>query len=288
MHADARLALEALAATVPAAFRVAGRGPATSPATSSAKSAATSPVARAATGSDVCPDAGPEAGLAAGGVAGGAAGGIAGRSDRERNPRARTEAAVRDVLDRVRERLDAQDLKAEREMLAAVDAALPAGVPSFWDMTILAYWAWSGWPRRMESAQGAGGLGYALPAALGAAAAAGGPVLAVSGDGGAMYGLAELATLRQHDLDVTWLIVDDGGYGILREYMNASFGAATGTELARPDFAALARAFGVPATVTGPAELRRDLAAALAAPGPSVVVLPAVLRMFAPTHLRER
>ncbi|MGN9840438.1 thiamine pyrophosphate-binding protein [Nonomuraea sp. H19] len=194
-------------------------------------------------------------------------------------------SAVRDVLSRVAGRLGAQDLALERAVLAAVERALPGEALSFWDMTILAYWAWSAWPRPMESAQGAGGLGYALPAALGASAATGGPVLAVSGDGGAMYGLAELATLRQHHLDVTWLIVDDGGYGILREYMTGAFGAATGTELARPDFVVLAEAFGVPACRTTPEDLEGDLARALRAPGPSVVVLPAVLRMFAPTHL---
>ena len=99
-------------------------------------------------------------------------------------------------------------------------------------MTILAYWAWSAFdarrPNTMHSAQGAGGLGYGFPAALGAAAAdPTTPVLAVSGDGGAMYSIAELATARQYDLPLTWLIVDDGGYGILREYMTGAFGEAT-------------------------------------------------------------
>jgi acetolactate synthase-1/2/3 large subunit len=137
----------------------------------------------------------------------------------------------------------------------------------------------------MHTAQGAGGLGYGLPAALGVAAATGGPVLAVSGDGGAMYSIAELATAVQHQLDVTWLIVDDGGYGILREYLTGAFGQSTATELTRPDFAALAGAFGVPATVSTVDTVGDDLAAALRTPGPSVVVLPALLRMFAPTHL---
>ncbi|MER6003636.1 thiamine pyrophosphate-binding protein [Nonomuraea angiospora] len=211
--------------------------------------------------------------------------GAAGRPGAQSAAQSAVRSAVRDVLGRVAARLDAQDLALERSLLAAIDRALPEQALSFWDMTILAYWAWSAWPRPMESAQGAGGLGYALPAALGAAAATGGPVLAVSGDGGAMYGLAELATLHQHRLDVTWLIVDDGGYGILREYMTDAFGAATGTELARPDFAALAAAFGVPARRTTPEDLESDLARALRTPGPSVVVLPATLRMFAPTHL---
>ncbi|CAM5398633.1 thiamine pyrophosphate-binding protein [Streptomyces viridochromogenes] len=197
---------------------------------------------------------------------------------------------VREVLAKVAARIAAQDLTLEQEVLASVRRALPAGSPSFWDMTILAYWAWSAFdakgPNRMHSAQGAGGLGYGFPAALGAAAAdPTRPVLAVSGDGGALYSIAELATARQYGLDVTWLIVDDGGYGILREYMNDAFGEATATELTRPDYVALAESFGVLGVRTTPETLEADLAKALSEPGPSVVVLPAVLRMFAPTHL---
>ncbi|MGW6643865.1 thiamine pyrophosphate-binding protein [Streptomyces iakyrus] len=197
---------------------------------------------------------------------------------------------VRELLAKVADRIAAQELTLEQDVLASVRRALPAGSPSFWDMTILAYWAWSAFdakgPNHLHSAQGAGGLGYAFPAALGAAAAdPTRPVLAVSGDGGALYSIAELATARQYGLDVTWLIVDDGGYGILREYMNDAFGEATATELTRPDYVALAESFGVPGVRTTPENLEQDLAKALKAPGPSVVLLPAVLRMFAPTHL---
>jgi acetolactate synthase-1/2/3 large subunit len=199
---------------------------------------------------------------------------------------------VRQVLARVADRIAAQELTLEQQLLASIRRALPLEAPSFWDMTILAYWAWSAFdakgPNRMHSAQGAGGLGYGFPAALGAAVADPSvPVLAVSGDGGALYSVAELATARQYDLNVTWLIVDDGGYGILREYMTDAFGEpmATATELTRPDFVALAESFGVPGVRTTPSALADDLSKALASPGPSVVVLPAVLRMFAPTHL---
>ncbi|WP_330477738.1 thiamine pyrophosphate-binding protein [Streptomyces platensis] len=200
------------------------------------------------------------------------------------------EAAVAALLARVHDRIAGQQLDLEQRILASVRDALPDGAVSCWDMTILAYWAWSAFDPRctnaLHSAQGAGGLGYGYPAALGVAVAdPARPVLAVSGDGGAMYSIAELATARQYDLPVTWLIVDDGGYGILREYMTDAFGEATATELTRPDFVALAESFGVPAVRTSPERLRTDLAAALAAPGPSVVVLPARLRMFAPTHL---
>ncbi|MET9457151.1 thiamine pyrophosphate-binding protein [Streptomyces canus] len=208
------------------------------------------------------------------------------------SPREDADAAerVRTVLAKVSDRIASQELTLEQELLASVRRALPADSPSFWDMTILAYWAWSAFdakgPNHMHSAQGAGGLGYGFPAALGAAVAdPTRPVLAVSGDGGALYSIAELATARQYDLNVTWLIVDDGGYGILREYMTDAFGQATGTELTRPDYVALAESFGVPGVRTTPGDLADDLSKALGSPGPSVVVLPAVLRMFAPTHL---
>jgi acetolactate synthase-1/2/3 large subunit len=202
----------------------------------------------------------------------------------------RAEAAVAGLLQRIRDRIGKQRLDTEQRLLAGIRAALPPGTPSFWDMTILGYWAWSAWnpdDAPIHTAQGASGLGYGLPAALGAAAARNGPTLAVSGDGGAMYGIAELATAVQHGLDVTWLVVDDGGYGILREYLTGEFGQTHATELARPDFAALASSFGVPAIRSTVESLRADLAAALGTPGPSMVVLPAVLRMFEPTHLED-
>lgn len=197
---------------------------------------------------------------------------------------------VRLLLADIAARLATQDVALEQQLLSSIRAALPPRSPSFWDMTMLSYWAWSAFdakhPNTMHSAQGAGGLGYAFPAALGACLAEPGtPVLAVTGDGGAMYSLAELATAREHDLDVTWLIVDDGGYGILREYMTTAFSRTTGTELTRPDFVALAESFGIPASTTTPETLKDDLKKSLATPGPSVLLLPATLKMFAPTHV---
>ncbi|KNC20253.1 acetolactate synthase [Arthrobacter sp. RIT-PI-e] len=202
-------------------------------------------------------------------------------------------ALVAATLARVGARRDAQDLGPERALLEAIRDAVPDDLQTFWDMTIAAYWAWSCWDARegrFHSAQGAGGLGFGFPGALGGAvglASHGAParVLAVSGDGSAMYSIAELATARQHDVPVTWLIVDDGGYGILREYMVGAFGKATATELARPDFVALAESFGVPARRASPADLGEALAESLAMEGPNVVVVQMLVRLFAPTHL---
>ncbi|EMQ97830.1 thiamine pyrophosphate-binding protein [Paeniglutamicibacter gangotriensis] len=206
------------------------------------------------------------------------------------------EAVVAQTLDKVSARLDAQDLAKERTFMADIRAAVPDDMQTFWDMTISAYWAWSCWDAKggeFHSAQGAGGLGFGFPSAIGGALGlqvagktpAQARVLAVSGDGSAMYSIAELATAKQHNAPVTWLIVDDGGYGILREYMEGTFGKATATELARPDFVALAESFGIPARYAEPENVREALEESFAAEGPNVVVVQTLLKMFAPTHL---
>ncbi len=213
--------------------------------------------------------------------------------DRAREPGYDAVALVAETLARVGARLDAQDLAKERAFMQDIRDAVPSGMQTFWDMTISAYWAWSCWDARegqFHSAQGAGGLGFGFPGAIGGSIgleSRGLParVLSVSGDGSAMYSIAELATARQHDIPVTWLIVDDGGYGILREYMEGAFGKATATELARPDFVALAESFGVPARRVAPEDIGDALRESLAADGPNVVVVETLVRLFAPTHL---
>lgn len=206
------------------------------------------------------------------------------------------EDVVRETLAKVRARLDTQDLAKELTFMADIREAVPADMQTFWDMTISAYWGWSCWDAKdgqFHSAQGAGGLGFGFPAAIGGSvglattgrSGSAARVLAVSGDGSAMYSISELATAKQHNVPVTWLIVDDGGYGILREYMIDAFGKATATELARPDFVKLAEAFDVPATRVEPEGVGDALKAAFAAEGPNVVVVETLLKMFAPTHL---
>jgi acetolactate synthase-1/2/3 large subunit len=200
------------------------------------------------------------------------------------------EARVASVREALEARLAPQGRDRERGLLRTIRGALPADAAVAWDMTILGYWAWNafpaGAPRRFLSAQASGTLGYAWPAAIGAKAALPDtPVLAVVGDGGALYGLQELASARQAGLAAKLLIVDDGGYGILREYQRDAFGATFGVDLAQPDFAAVCRAFEVPVRESTPERLGEDLAWALAVDGPAAVVLPTTLEMFAPTHL---
>jgi acetolactate synthase-1/2/3 large subunit len=191
---------------------------------------------------------------------------------------------------RARERivngLAEQDRKLERGLLETIRAAVPPQTVTAWDMTILAYWAAAHFPvtepRRFLYPLGSGTLGYAWPGALGASAA-GSPTLAVVGDGGFLYGIQELATARQHGLDTVVLVVDDGGYGILREYQRDSFGETTAVDLVEPDFVAVAEAFGVPAERATPDELGEALERAFSHEGPALVHLPVLLRMWATT-----
>jgi acetolactate synthase-1/2/3 large subunit len=219
------------------------------------------------------------------GLVGDAAPTLAGLLDRL--PRRSSNGAARAAAARaaVRERLATEEPGPEHDLLRAIRAALPADAVDAWDSTILGYWGAAYFearvPGRFLYPLGSGTIGYALPAALGAAAALPGvPVLAVVGDGGIQYGLAELAAARQHALDVKLLLVDDGGYGILREYQDERFGRRTATDLDQPDFVAICAGFGVPVRPTRADALEQDLRWALAQRGPAALVLRAQLSCY--------
>lgn len=116
------------------------------------------------------------------------------------------------------------------------------------DMAVAGFWAAlyarQARPRRAHYPVGWGTLGYALPAAIGPASQ-GIATLAVCGDGGPMFALGELATYAQESLPITLLIVDDGGYGMLRFDQQAFGHPERGVDLLTPDWVALAAAFGI-------------------------------------------
>lgn len=205
------------------------------------------------------------------------------RSDKEAG--ARRVAAVRE---RIARGLAEQGRELELGLLRSIRRMLPAESAHAWDSTILAYIAAAQLPalrpRRFLYPLGSGTLGYAWPAALGAAAALPGtPALAVVGDGGFLYGLSELATARQYGLDATVLVVDDGAYGILRQYQRDAGFEPFAVDLVQPDFASVCESFGVPTRRSTPERLESDLAWGLATPGPAAVILEAVLEMPRPT-----
>lgn len=168
--------------------------------------------------------------------------------------------------------------------LDAVAAALPDDAVLVCDMCIPGYWL-GGFhappgPRRMLYPLGWGTLGCAFPQALGAALAGSGPAVSVSGDGGFLYASAELATAAQEGLPLTAVIVDDGGYAMLRYDQELRGDPHVGVDLLTPDFEAMAASFGVRAeTVEGlGADFGAALARHVARDGPSVLVARASLR----------
>jgi acetolactate synthase I/II/III large subunit len=184
------------------------------------------------------------------------------------------------VRDQVDVTLDGQSRRGERRLLRAIRDALPDGAVTAWDMTILGYWAAPDFPaltpRSFLHPLGSGTLGYAWPAAMGASVALPGThVLAVVGDGGSAYGVAELASAYQNQFQAKLLVVDDGKYGILAKYQRQSYGedAAFGVRLAQPDFLTVARAYSVPAQRTTVEGLEYDLSWLMAVDGPGMLVL---------------
>jgi acetolactate synthase-1/2/3 large subunit len=162
--------------------------------------------------------------------------------------------------------------------LDAIHFALPEESVLVADMCIPGYWL-AGFhtpaaPRRLQIPLGWGTLGYAFPAGLGAALADRGPAVAVAGDGGFLFACGELATLAQEQIPLTTVIVDDGGYGMLRYDQDVHGDERYGVDLHTPDFAALAASFGIRAeTVDGlEDEFGEALARHVEEPGPSVLV----------------
>jgi len=194
--------------------------------------------------------------------------------------RAADGSRVREVRTRTQQRLRVDAASGPAlDFLDAVDQAV-AGVDAtvVVDMAIPGYWYGGygrvGRPRGLQYPIGWGTLGYALPASLGAAAAREHPVLAICGDGGFMFAVGELAVLRQENLPVTVLVVDDGGYGMLRYDQDRAGDERRGVDLFRPDFVALTRSFDIPAAVLRDTDgLSAALADALSSGGPRLVVL---------------
>jgi benzoylformate decarboxylase len=122
-----------------------------------------------------------------------------------------------------------------------------------------------------------GGLGFALPGAVGASLALPGrPVVAVVGDGAAMYGVQALWSAAHLGLPVTYVIANNRGYRILKERLVSmrKSDRFVGMDLREPeiDFVQLAASMGVPARrVADPAELAPALREAFAAGAPRLV-----------------
>ena len=133
-------------------------------------------------------------------------------------------------------------------------------------------------PRQLLTSGGLGTMGFGLPAAIGAALARPATrVVCVTGDGSLLINVQELATLAETGADVTVLLLDNGHLGLVRQQQELFYARRFHASRFEhePDFAAIARGFGVPAVdLAGCGDPFEALDAALDMGGPSLVRVP--------------
>jgi acetolactate synthase I/II/III large subunit len=129
-------------------------------------------------------------------------------------------------------------------------------------------------PRTYVSEGYQGTLGFGFPSALGVKVAhPDKAVVSVTGDGGFMFAVQELATAAQEGIGLVTLLFNNNSYGNVLRDQRVSYGnRVIGATLKNPDFMALAKAFGVEGRrVNDPDGLRKALAEALKAEGPWLI-----------------
>ena len=118
---------------------------------------------------------------------------------------------------------------------------------------------------KTQLAPTAGSMGYGVPAGIAASITTGRTVLTMAGDGDFLMNGQELATAVQHGAKTIVVLLNNGMYGTIRMHQEREFpNHVSGSELANPDFAALARAYGYAGVrITRTTEFEPELVAAL-------------------------
>ena len=134
------------------------------------------------------------------------------------------------ILDLIRKTLpDALIVGDSTQLVYAGNTAFAASVPGGY----------------FNSATGFGTLGYGLPAAIGAALGSPGrPIVALVGDGGLQFTLAELASAAEARVPVIMILHDNSGYGEIKSYMQSLGITPLGVDILTPDLAGIAQASG--------------------------------------------
>jgi thiamine pyrophosphate-dependent acetolactate synthase large subunit-like protein len=119
-----------------------------------------------------------------------------------------------------------------------------------------------------------GSIGFGLPAAMGAWAATGSKVVAITGDGGFGQYLAETTTVVAHGMDIVHVVLDNAELGKISKEQRAAEYDVWQTGLVNPDFAAYAELCGARGIGVDRADqLDAALAEAFATTGPTVIAV---------------
>jgi acetolactate synthase-1/2/3 large subunit len=164
------------------------------------------------------------------------------------------------------------------DYLRAIRDVLPADGFFVDELSQVGFASWFAFPvyrpRTFISAGYQGTLGFGFPTALGVKTAF--PekaVLSITGDGGFMFSVQELATAVQYGINLVTVVFNNESYGNVRRDQKEVFsGRLIGADLLNPDFVKLAESFGVSARrVTSPDGLRPALEDALGASAPRLI-----------------
>jgi acetolactate synthase-1/2/3 large subunit len=176
---------------------------------------------------------------------------------------------------------------APQRVLAALEQALAPGDTLICDASLASGWGGVYFEQRRPGRQalfprGQAGLGYALPAAIGAATAtasaaakdlAPARTVVLAGDGALGYAVGELATVTELGLPITVVVLNNRSLGWIRWYRRITFGRGfEDDDFADVAYADVAGAFGMHSVrVTHPAGLADALASALRSDRPALV-----------------
>ena len=202
------------------------------------------------------------------------------RKLRAQKPGDRTAAPDRTAIAGARAAAAAAIRKVQPQMdyLDVIRAALPRDGLFVEELSQVGFASYFGYPvyepRTYISCGFQGTLGFGFQTALGVKAAhPDRPVVSVTGDGGFMFGVQELATAAQYGLGLVTLLFNNNAFGNVLRDQRIGFGnRVIGAALENPDFMLLARAFGVEGhRVASPEALKPALAQALKADRPVLI-----------------
>jgi acetolactate synthase-1/2/3 large subunit len=204
-----------------------------------------------------------------------------------RNDPARAEAIARAKADAAEA---IQKVQPQMSFLNVIRDVLPENGIFCDEMTQVGYVSWFGLPiyapRTLITSGFSGTLGAGFPTALGVKVAMPDrPVVAVTGDGGFLFGGAELATAVQFGINLVTVLFNNSSYGnVLRDQRRLFQGRDSGSKLRNPDFQAYAKSFGVPSwRVTDADGLRSALQEAIVTNSPTLIeVMTDITQEYAP------
>jgi acetolactate synthase I/II/III large subunit len=173
-----------------------------------------------------------------------------------------------------------QEVQPQMSHLRAIREALPRDGFFVEEISQVGFTSYFGFPvyqpRTMVTCGYQGTLGFGFPTALGVKV--GNPnkaVVSITGDGGFMFGVQELAAAVQYNINLVTVVFNNNAYGNVLRDQKRAFRGPLGSELRNPDFVKLGESFGVRSwRANTPEELRTALERGFAEKGPVLIEVP--------------